>query len=132
MRPLERVPAVRRIETDRADAFAVEITGEFTSADAENLCGLLEGAYTLHDRLDLLVRVTALDAVEVGDMSRETAAFMKDHVAQHVGRCAIVDDGGWADRITRIFVPGGDVETRHFEPEDEPEAWRWLGAREVA
>lgn len=132
MRPLERVPAVRKIETDRPDLFAVEITGEFSSADAENLCGLLEGAYAIHDRLDLLVRISNLDDVDLSDMSPETKDFMRDHVTMHVGRCAIVDESGWADAVTRLLKPGGSVELQRFPPQDEAQAWEWVGAREIA
>lgn len=131
MRPLERVPAVRRIETDRADAFAVEITGEFTAADAENLCGLLEGAYALHERIDLLVRIAGLESVDISDISAATVAFTRDHVAQHVGRCAIIDDGGWASRVAALLAPEAEVELRRFAPEEEPQAWEWIGAREI-
>ncbi len=131
MRPLERVPAVRRIETDRTDAFAIEITGEFNSADAENLCGLLEGAYALHQRIDLLVRVADLTRMDLTDMSPETSAFMRDHVAEHVGKCAIIDDGEWGREVERLFRPGAAVETRHFTTQDEPSAWIFVGAREV-
>jgi hypothetical protein len=35
--PLERIPAVRRLDTDRPDLFAIEIKGTVTSADVENL-----------------------------------------------------------------------------------------------
>ncbi|TYR32881.1 STAS/SEC14 domain-containing protein [Mesorhizobium microcysteis] len=131
MRPLERVPAVRRIETDRADAFAVEITGEFTSADAENLCGLLEGAYALNPHIDLLVRLVDLTSVDIADLSPETAAYMRTHVAQNVGKCAVIDDGGWASRVTALFEPGSGAEARHFSAEDEQQAWEWIGAREI-
>ena len=131
MRPLERVPAVRRIETDRTDAFAIEITGEFNSADAENLCGLLEGAYALHQRIDLLVRVADLTRMDLTDLSPETSAFMRDHVAEHVGKCAIIDDGEWGREVERLFRPGPAVETRHFTTQDEPSAWIFVGAREV-
>ena len=131
MRPLERVPAVRRIETDRDDAFAVEITGEFTSADAENLCGLLEGAYVLHERLDLLVRIAAIDGVDVSDLAPETADTLRRHAATHVGRCAVVGEQGWVDQIAGLFEPGPSTQTRHFSPQDEPLAWEWIDAREI-
>ena len=131
MRPLERVPAVRRIETDRKDLFAIEITGEFTSADVENMCGLLEGAYALNDRIDLLIRIEALDGVDLADMERDTVRYMREHVARNVDRCAIVEDGGLSPEIERLLKPEDSAETRHFAPDDEPEAWRWLGAREI-
>lgn len=131
MRPLERVPAVRRIEIDRQDAFAVEITGEFTAPDAENLCGLLEGAYALHRRIDLLVRLSGLETVDLSGLSPETARFMREHVARHVGRCAVVGDGGWASRLARLIEPDAGIETRHFPPEQESLAWEWIEAREI-
>ena len=53
----ETPPSIRRIETDRSDACAFEITGHITAADVENLYGLLEAEYALHDKLDLLVLI---------------------------------------------------------------------------
>jgi len=132
MRPLERVPAVRRIDTDRNDLFAVTITGDFNAADAENLCGLLEGAYALSERIDLLVRISELDGVDVSELQPDTVRYMRDHVALHVDRCAVIDDGGWAQKIERLLAPAAGAETRHFRLDEEPEAWTWLQAREIA
>lgn len=131
MRPLERVPAVRRIDTDREDAFAVEITGEFYAADAENLFGLLEGAFAIHDRVDLLVRLSGIEEIDLSELSGETATMMREEVARHVGRCAVIGDGWWSSRVTRLFEPSSGVESRHFEPDREQEAWEWISAREV-
>lgn len=132
MRPLERVPAVRRIDTDRPALFAIEITGEFTAADAENLCGLLEGAYALHDRIDLLIRIDALDSVDLADLAHDTVRAMREHVASHVGRCAVIGDDGRAPEIERLLAPGENTETRRFGPDDEAQAWLWLKARQAA
>ena len=55
MHPMDSVPAIRRLDTGRTDLLAIEIAGAVTGADVENLYGLLEGAYALHDRIDLLV-----------------------------------------------------------------------------
>ncbi|TJV02209.1 MAG: STAS/SEC14 domain-containing protein, partial [Mesorhizobium sp.] len=57
MNYLEDVPAVRRIDTDRDDLFAIDVVGHVTAADAENLFGLLEAAYALHPKIDVLVRL---------------------------------------------------------------------------
>ncbi len=129
MRPLEKVPAVRRIETDRDDVFAVEIMGEFTSADAENLCGLLEGAFALKEDIDLVAVLSGLESVDLTDLSSETASFMRAEVARHVTRCAVVGDGMWSDRVSRLFEPRSGAEFRHFLPDDEAHAWQWIGTR---
>ena len=131
MRPLERVPAVRRIETDHPTAFAIDLAGEFTGADAENLFGLLEGAYAISERLDLLVRTAMLEAIDVGDFDGETKQQLRDHLDNHVGRIAIVDDGEWADAIERLLKPDGTIEVRRFDMRREGDAWAWIGAQAV-
>lgn len=131
MRPLERVPAVRRIETDRSDVFAVEITDEFTSADAENLCGLLEGAYALHPRIDLLVRLRDIVNVDLSDLEQDTLALLRSHTHDNVGNCAVVGDATWRGDIESLFSFSSATALRHFEADDEGEAWAWLAAREI-
>lgn len=129
MRPLERVPAVRRIETDREDLFAVEIVGEFTSADAENLYGLLEGAYALHPRLDLLVRLLDVESVDLSGIDNATVRAMREEVGDHVARCAVIGESAWAGEIERLLKPGAATELRHFAHDDEGQAWDWLAMR---
>ena len=131
MRPLERVPAVRRIDTERSDVFAVEITDEFTSADAENLCGLLEGAYALHPRIDLLVRLRDLVAVDLTDVEDDTLALLRSHTHDNVGNCAVIGETRWRSDIESLFSFSSSTTLRHFDAEEEPEAWAWLSAREI-
>lgn len=131
MRPLEKVPAVRRIETDRDDVFAVAVMGEFTAADAENLCGLLEGAFALRERIDLVAVLTGLDSVDLAGLSDETARFMRAEVARHVSRCAVVGGGAWSGRVSRLIESSPGAQFRHFLPDDEADAWAWIGARPV-
>lgn len=128
MRPLERVPAVRRIETDSDNVFAVEIAGAFLAADAENLRGLLEGEYALHERIDLLLRVSALEELDISGLAPETAAFLKDHFTLHVGRCAVVGEAG---ALAGLLPAVRQVELRRFEAEKEDDAWAWIGARPI-
>lgn len=130
MHPLDRIPAVRRIETDRPDVFAIEITGFVTGADVENLYGLLEGAYALHDRLDVLVRLNDYQGSAWDEISASTAKEGRQHALQHVQRCAAVGDPDWTDRAAGFFekLP---VELKHFPADDEAEAWVWIGASEI-
>ncbi|MGY6708956.1 MAG: STAS/SEC14 domain-containing protein [Rhizobiaceae bacterium] len=132
LHPLDRVPAIRRIDTDRSDVFAIEIRGLVTSADVENLFGLLEGAYALHDHLDLLVRLTAFEGVDRDGLSRQTTEEVSEHARAHVRRCATIGSYGelWDSR-TFLRLPS-DVDHRDFAPEDEAAAWEWLGARPTA
>ena len=130
MQSLDRVPAVRQIETDRSDCSAFEIVGHATSADVENLFGLLEAAYALHDRIDVLVRIVDHNGVDWSDVSSETISEGKRLARQHVRRCAAVGEPNWIPAVTGFFSRP-DVELKHFADEDSDEAWAWIGARPV-
>lgn len=126
---LDAVPAVRRIDTDREDLFAVDIVGHVAAADAENLFGLLEAAYALHPKLDVLVRLIEHDGVDWPHVSDETARQGTAHALEHIRRCAAVGDPDWIPYAQGFFAKPPPFELRHFDWEDEAAAWRWLGAR---
>jgi len=131
MQSLDRVPAIRRIETDRTDVFAIEIIGYVTGADVENLYGLMEGAYALHDKLDVVVRLKNYEGIEWDNVSGETTDEGRLHAVQHVRRCAAIGDPDWTGRVAGFFEPELPVELRHFDIKDEADAWEWIGAREL-
>ncbi|HEU4988004.1 MAG TPA: STAS/SEC14 domain-containing protein [Rhizobiaceae bacterium] len=127
LHPLEPIPAIRRIETDRPDLFAVEISGHVAGSDVENLYGLLEGAYAIHDKIDLLIRVVDEDGFD-REIASDTIEEGRAHARQHVRRCATIGNTRIASRIANIFSPSPQVELRHFSEDEEVEAWEWMGA----
>lgn len=127
---LDPVPVVRRLDTDNDRVFAIEIAGHATAADAENLFGLLEGAYALHDRIDILVRATAYDRADWGDIDPDTIAEGRKRAEQRVSRCAVVGGPDWTTSLGGFFSAGVPVELRYFAADQEADAWAWLGARE--
>jgi len=131
MNSLAQMPAFRRLDTDNDQVFAVEIEGHATSADAENLFGLLEGAYALHDRIDVLIRASDFDGADWPDIAPETIAEGRRHAEEHVRRCAVVGGPDWTGRVGGFFAPAVPIELRYFTADAEPEAWRWLGAKEI-
>ncbi len=128
MTSLDAVPAIRRIETDRADLLAVDIVGHVSAADAENLFGLLEAAYVLHPKIDVLVRLVEYEDVDWTSLAQETMERGKAEALKHVARCATVGEPDWTGRVQGLFT-SLPVALRHFSAEDEPEAWAWLDAR---
>jgi hypothetical protein len=128
---LDTVPAIRRIDTDREDLFAIDVVGHVSAADAENLFGLLEAAYALHARIDVLVRLIDHDGVEWADIADETLKQGTVHALAHIGRCAAIGEPNWiAD--AKSFIPASpSIDLRHFSTDDEAEAWQWLGARPI-
>jgi len=127
---LESMPAVRQIETDRSDLFAIDVVGHVSSADVENLYGLLEAAYALHPRIDVLVRMVDHDGVDWSDVDEQTIREGKAHARDHVRRCATIGEPDWTADLTGWFSSTEPVELRHFAAEDEADAWAWLEATE--
>lgn len=126
---LQSVPAIRRIDTDRDDLFAIEVVGHVSAADAENLFGLLEAAYALHQRIDMAVRLVDHDGVDWAEIRDETLRQGVVHALEHIGRCAAIGSPDWTVEARQALPPSSSVEFRHFSTEDEAAAWKWLGAR---
>lgn len=131
LHPLERIPAVRRLDTNREDLFAVEIAGHVSEADIENLYGLLEGAYTIHPQIDLLMRFVNHDGVDWTDVPSDTVEAGRSHAARHIRRCAAIGDSSVTKRFLRIFAPAEEGEARSFAAEEERQAWDWMEASEM-
>jgi hypothetical protein len=125
------VPAIRRIETARDDLFAIDVVGHVSAADAENLFGLLEAAYALHQRIDVAVRIVDHDGVDWANVSDETLKLGAAHALEHIGRCAAIGMPDWTADARHALPTSSPIEFRHFDADDEAEAWEWLGVRQV-
>lgn len=125
MSTLNDPPTVRRIDSPRVDLFAVEIAGHVSASDVENLYGLLEGFYILHERIDLLIRIVDNEGVDWDRVSPETVRAAGEHAERHIARCAMIGENRVTRRIAEIFCPPS-AEHRHFAAEDENDAWEWL------
>lgn len=131
MNQIDPVPAIRRIDTDRADCSAFEIAGHVSAADAENLYGLLEAAYAQNSRIDVLVRLVDHDGVDWSEIAKETLSEGKVLADRHIRRCATVGDPDWTSSLNGWFEPKTPVELKHFAAGDEAAAWAWIGAASV-
>ena len=125
------MPAIRRIETNRDALFAIDVVGDVSPADAENLFGLLEAAYALHPRVDVLVRLTDEESVDWANISQDTLRQGVADAMEHVVRCAVIGEPGWASLVAGVFPKALPFELRRFDVDDEEAAWQWLGARPV-
>jgi hypothetical protein len=124
---LDRMPAIRKLDSDRSDLLAIEIAGEVNGADVENLCGLLDAAYAMHPQIDLFVVWSSDEPVDWAEVSEETLGELRDGARAHVRRCAAV--GGSGD-VSRLLHSAGDTsrtEFRRFSIDETEEAWTWIG-----
>ena len=115
LHPLDALPAVRRLDTDREDLFACEIEGRVGSADFENLCGLLEGAYALHEHIDLLLRFVDPERADWNEMDDASIEEAREHAAAHIRRCAAIGPSSVVTPFTDMFCSGAECRGAAFQ-----------------
>ena len=130
MTAIDPLPAIRRIDTDRDDLCALEVAGHFTSNDLENAYGLLEGAYAMHDKVDLLVRIKDYDGFDWGAVFDESTIRGKAQALRHIRNYAVVGGPGWMRAVLAVFGPLTSIRTKHFDIAEESKAWAWIGGKE--
>jgi hypothetical protein len=122
-------PTIKRIDTTRADAYAFDVAGHVTAPDIENMYGLLEGAYEIHDKIDLLVRMSSYEGFDWSAAFKETTMIGKTHALRHIRKYAVVGGPVWIATMMTVFKPFMSMDMRHFEADQEAEAWTWLDAQ---
>ena len=126
MSPLDSSPAIRRLDSPRTDLLAIEIAGPVTGNDVENLYGLLEGAYTLHERIDFLVRWPEAEQVDWQKVAPRTVEEARDHARSHIRRCAAIGGKGDVSSLLRALGLGSAEEYRRFSEDEEEAAWQLI------
>jgi hypothetical protein len=132
MKTRENPPSIRRIETDRDDAYAFEVVGHIDAADVENIYGLLEGAYELHDKIDLFVHLKDYRGFDWGAAFRGSTWSAERNALKHVRRYAVVGGPEWMAATISLFTPLSPIHIKHFGANEVAKAWAWIGASPVA
>ncbi len=127
----DTVSAIRKIETNRDDLFAYEIAGHITSAEVENIYGLLTGAYSQHETIDLLIRLVDYEGVDWQTLFSKTTQDLRKDALKHLKNYAVINGPLWLEASIALVQPFLDVKIRAFAAEDESEAWAWLNAKPV-
>lgn len=127
----DTVSAIRKIETNRDDLFAYEIAGHITSAEVENIYGLLTGAYSQHETIDLLIRLVDYEGMDWPTLFSQTTQDLRKDALKHLKNYAVINGPLWLETSIALVQPFLGVKIRAFAADDENEAWAWLNAKPV-
>ncbi|TAM98650.1 MAG: STAS/SEC14 domain-containing protein [Rhizobiaceae bacterium] len=122
---------VRRLDADREDILAFEVSGHLEASDIENIYGLLEGACQLHPKIDVLLLFRAYEGIDWNAIARDLSLLGRTRVIRHIRRYAIVGGPGWIAAVIGLFRPFFSFEMKHFDAAEEEKAWEWIGATET-
>ena len=125
-------PAFTVIETDRPDVLAFEIDGNLGKKELDAASAHFLGAVEGKERIRMLGRIRRLGGIEAGGLLTGDFFAMKRSFLERMDRYAIVGGPAWLRSTLNSLAPLFRVEIRHFEADEEAEAWSWIGARPVS
>lgn len=127
--PEPTAPSIRLIRTSKPDVVAFEVEGRIGADDTRRMIAAFNQAMDAHDRLRVLVCLRTFDGVTLEALRQEGLMAAKLRGWHKVERYALVGGPTWIEGLTRGMAPLVGIETRHFNLEDEAQAWAWLDAK---
>jgi len=124
----ENVPdrsTVIRLPTKRDGFLAYEIRMPVSATDFRKMAAQLDEAYAEHDHIDLLVRIVGGLRFNLDLLSASLLKVKRDAI-KHVDNYAVVGGPDWLEKAVELLNPLFRMDVRHFDGDDEDEAWQWL------
>lgn len=118
--------AILRLETKRSDLAAFEIIGKITEEDMAWMAEQVDGAFELHDRIDLMLIMTNFDGAEAAAVLNGEAASVSLKSLRHLRKYGVVGAPGWARAMIETMKWLTPVEEKTFELHEAAAAWQWI------
>lgn len=121
-------PALKIIDTDKPDVLGFEIDGRVTVQELEALVRAFQPALDRGEPLRVVGRVRDFGGVEMSAYANRDYFEMKSRMLRHVERYAVVGGPDWLKSWIAMLDPLFRVDMRHFQADEEAQAWAWVGA----
>ncbi len=126
---LPHAPALRIIETDNPSVIGYELDGSLTAPELEIVADYFNETLNQPGPVRILGRIRNLTGFEPSAAVSGKYLGMKFAALGKVERYAVVGGPDWLHGWIGAIAPLLKTEMRCFDPENEAEAWAWLGAR---
>ncbi|EJF89042.1 STAS/SEC14 domain-containing protein [Bartonella tamiae] len=131
MLPENTLSAIKKIKTNRENAFAFSINGLLTSADVENFYGLFVAASTNQETIDMIIIFNEYDGIDWGTLFNEDTSAIRAEAFKKLHRYAIVGGPAWLNLAIEFFRPFGIIQTKWFNINDIDKGWEYIDAQPV-
>ncbi len=118
-------PMLISINSSKPNILAYKLIGTITGHDVRRIDVELEEAYVHHETINLLLRIEKLSGFRPSIFGEHIVA-LKRKALKHVNRYAVVGGPDWLENVIEFLNPLFSTDIRHFDLDDEHEAWRWL------
>jgi len=122
-------PSIRIIETDKPNVVGFELNGRISTADATAAADYFNRALDHKRPLRLLGRIRNIEGAELSALFGHKHLQMQVGMLERVERYAVVGGPDWLCAWVSALDPLVSAELRHFDANQEAQAWEWLGAR---
>lgn len=121
-----RAPGFHRLSTGDAHILAFEVDGKIEREEIQDFIGVLEAAVASDQPIRVLGRIKDLRGFDPALLADRRYLELKLKLARHIERYAIVGGPTWLRSLVMTLDPLVRTDMRHFDADEEDEAWRWL------
>jgi hypothetical protein len=115
---------IRKLPESRGDLLAYEAAGKLSEEENQQVLDELRDAIARHGKVRLFVRLPEMARPELASLD-DRLRFWKDH-RRDLEKYAVVADSRALGVLVKLGALLTRIDVRHFEPEEEAEAWAWL------
>ncbi len=130
--PIPHPPAIKIIETDKADVLGFEIDGHASKDELDAVSAHFLKALENRDKVRVVGRIRTLGGFQMTGLVSGDYFAMKRGFLEKLDRYAVVGGPAWMRATLNTLAPLFKAEIRHFELDDEASAWAWVEARPVS
>ncbi len=123
--------AIRFIQTTNENVFAYEVDGRVIDADVKETAAELHGLFERKEKANVIALIRDFGGFELSALLRDDLVRVKIQSLSKVERYAVVGAPTWMRNLLELLDPALKMKIRVFEPEQEQDAWDWVGASQA-
>lgn len=130
-KPEEPKASLHFLQTTSENVVAYEVNGRLREKDIKHAVAELKPYIEREGKFNVLARLKDFNGFDLTSLLDDDLAKTKYRALSKVEKYAIVGAKPWMRNLTELISPLFSVKVRVFEPEEEQDAWDWVGASQA-
>jgi hypothetical protein len=130
-KPEEPAASIHFIQTTSENVFAYEVNGRLRAKDVKSAIKEF-GSYLERDgKVNVLARLSDFNGFDILAVLEDDLMKLKYRSLSKVEKYAIIGAKPWMRNFLELIAPIFSTRIRLFDPNEEAEAWAWVGAQQA-
>lgn len=123
--------AIHFLQTTNEKVFAYDVDGRVTETDIKEAVSELKALFDRTEKANVIARIKKFGGFDLSALLRDDLFRVKIQSLSKVERYAVVGAPTWMRNLLELLDPALKMKIQVFEPEQEQEAWDWVGASQA-